>query len=158
MISLIWAMDKNHLIGKGNELPWHYSEDLKYFKKTTLNKSVLMGDKTFESILFYLKKPFPNRKNIVASLEDFSYPGVESVRDLKKYLSEYDEEELFVAGGKTIYNLALPFADRLYVTIINKSHDGDVYFPKVNFDEFNLLSKRIGENEDLIFYVYERKM
>lgn len=157
MISLIWAMDKDHLIGNGNELPWRYSEDLKYFKKTTLHKKVLMGDRTFESILFYLKKPFPNRESIVASLEEFDYPGVECVKDLEKYLSEYDGEELFVAGGKTIYNIALPYADRLYVTIINKSHEGDVYFPEIDFDEFKLVSEVSGENKDLTFYVYERK-
>lgn len=157
MISLIWAMDKNNLIGKGNELPWRYSEDLKYFKKTTLNKQVLMGDKTFESILFYLKKPFPNRKSIVASLNEFSYPDVDWVKDIDEYLSTYQGEELFVAGGKTIYELALPYADRLYVTIINKAHEGDVYFPKVNFDDFQLLSKTEGENKDLTFFVYERK-
>jgi dihydrofolate reductase len=157
MISLIWAMDKNNLIGKGNELPWRYSEDLKYFKKTTLHKQVLMGDKTFESILFYLKKPFPNRKSIVASLEEFSYDGVDWVKDLDDYLSQYEGDELFVAGGSTIYNLALPYADRLYVTIINKEHEGDVYFPTVDFDQFNLVSETKGDNPDLTFYVYERK-
>jgi dihydrofolate reductase len=153
MISLIFATDKNHLIGIDNDLPWHYSKDLKYFKKTTLNKTVLMGLMTFRSITDRLGHPLPNRKHIVASLEEFSYPNVKVIDDLISFLKEDHEEEIFVIGGKTIYELALPYADRMYITHIKKEHTGNVYL-KFSLDGFKLISEI--DTEDLIFAIYER--
>lgn len=155
MISLIFAMDKNNLIGKGNDLPWHYSEDLKYFKRVTLNKPVLMGENTFYSIFNRLKKPLPNRINIVATLNrDFKKEDVIVVNDLISFLKDKREEEIFVIGGKQIYDLALPYADRLYITHINAEYDGDVYFQNIDYSKYKILkSTEIGE---LMFNVYER--
>lgn len=157
MISLIFAIDKNNLIGKGNDLPWHYPQDLKYFKEKTLNKKVLMGENTFYSIFSRINKPLPKRENIVATLnKDFHYDGVKVVYDLIDYLkNNNDLEEIFIIGGKTIYSIALPYADRLYITHINKEYDGDVYFPKIDYDKYNkIFSKIDGELE---FAIYERK-
>ena len=154
MISLIFATDPNHLIGKDNLLPWNYPEDLKYFKKTTLNKTVLMGLATFHSIVSINGKPLPKRKLVVASLEEFSYPGVLVIDDLIKYLKEPHEEEIFVIGGKTIYELALPYADRLYITHIKEEHEGNVYLD-FSLENYELISK--DEREALVFAVYERK-
>lgn len=154
MISLIFATDPNHLIGRDNDLPWNYSEDLKYFKKTTLNKTVLMGLMTFHSITDRLGHPLPNRKHIVASLEPFSYPDVLVIDDLFAFLKEKHEEEIFVIGGKTIYELALPYANRLYITHIKKEHEGNVYL-NFNLDGFTLISEDV--REDLVFAIYERK-
>lgn len=154
MISLIFATDPNHLIGIDNDLPWHYPEDLKYFKKTTLNKTVLMGLNTFQSILSRIHKPLPNRKHIVASFDSFSYPGVVAITDLIAFLKEEHEEEIFVIGGKTIYELAFPYADKLYITHIKKAHVGNVYLD-FNLDNFQETSKK--ETDDLIFATYERK-
>ncbi|HPJ23797.1 MAG TPA: dihydrofolate reductase [Bacillota bacterium] len=154
MISLIFATDPNHLIGKGNALPWSYSEDLKYFKKTTLNKTVLMGLNTFHSILDMNGKPLPNRKIIVASLDDFSYPEVTVIKDLVGFLKEPHSEEIFVIGGKTIYEIAFPYANRLYITHIKKAHEGDVYL-NFNLDGFELVSSE--DRPDLTFNIYERK-
>ncbi|MBI9009535.1 MAG: dihydrofolate reductase [Tenericutes bacterium] len=154
MISLIFATDPNHLIGRDNDLPWHYAEDLKYFKKTTLNKTVLMGLMTFHSITDRLGHPLPNRKHIVASLEPFSYPDVLVIDDLFAFLKEDHKEEIFVIGGKTIYELALPYANRLYITHILKEHEGNVYL-NFNLDNFVLISEQV--REDLVFAIYERK-
>ena len=119
MISLIWAMDKNNLIGIDNDLSWHYSEDLKYFKEKTTDKKVIMGENTFYSILNRIGKPLPHRKNIVATLDtNFKRDDVEVTYDLIKFLKDNQdtEEEIFVIGGKQIYALSLPYAKRLYIT------------------------------------------
>lgn len=153
MISLIFATDPNHLIGKDNLLPWNYPEDLKYFKRTTVNKTVLMGLETFHSIISISGKPLPKRKLVVASLEEFSYPGVLVIDDLIKYLKEPHEEEIFIIGGKTIYELALPYADRLYITHIKKEHEGNVYLD-FSLDDFKLISE--DEHSEFSFAIYER--
>ncbi len=154
MISIIFATDPNHLIGKDNDLPWNYSEDLKYFKEKTLNKTVLMGEATFYSILDKLGKPLPKRNIIVASLEEFSYPKVKVINDLIGFLKQDHEEEIFIIGGKTIYELAFPYADRLYITHIKKVHEGNVYL-NFNLDNFNLISEQ--QFPELSFCIYERK-
>jgi len=154
MISMIFAMDPTGLIGKNNDLPWNYPEDLQYFKYITLNKTVLMGVTTFESIVSRLNKPLPNRKSIVASLTEFSYPGVQVISDLEAFLKEKHDEEIFVIGGKTIYEIALPYADKLYITHIKKVYEGDTYLD-IDLSDFTLVKS--DDNEDLTFAVYERK-
>ena len=146
----------NNLIGKDNDLPWNYPEDLKYFKNKTMNKTVLMGKTTFYSIYDRIGKPLPKRKNVVATSDvNFKYDGIEVVNDLVGFLKEEHEEEIFVIGGRQIYNIALPYADRLYITHINKEYDGDVFFPEIDFGKYNLISSE--KNGDLDFCVYERK-
>ncbi len=153
MISLIFAVDKNNLIGKDNNLPWHYKEDLQYFKNTTSHKTVLMGRKTFESIISRLKKPLPNRLNIVATRRDFSYEGVEVVKDLEQFLKQPHKEEIFVIGGKMIYDVAFKYADRLYITHIDKAYDGDTYL-EYDLKNFKLIKET--KSDDLRFCIYER--
>ncbi|MDT8337455.1 MAG: dihydrofolate reductase [Candidatus Izemoplasmatales bacterium] len=153
MISMIFAMDPTGLIGKNNDLPWNYPEDLQYFKYITLNKTVLMGVITFESIVSRLNKPLPNRKSIVASLDNFSYPGVEVISDLISFLKAPHKEEIFVIGGKTVYELALPYADKLYITHIKKVFEGDTYLD-IDLSNFKLV--KADDNEELTFSVYER--
>jgi dihydrofolate reductase len=151
---MIFAMDPTGLIGKNNDLPWNYPEDLQYFKYITLNKTVLMGVTTFESIVSRLNKPLPNRKSIVASLTEFSYPGVQVISDLEAFLKEKHDEEIFVIGGKTIYEIALPYADKLYITHIKKVYEGDTYLD-IDLSDFTLVKS--DDNQDLTFAVYERK-
>jgi dihydrofolate reductase len=99
MVSLIVAIGKNNLIGIGNELPWHYKEDMNYFKETTMNKKVIMGEATFKSILGYIKKPLPGRTSIIATLSDYKYPGIETTNDIITYLKNFPkEEEIFIIG------------------------------------------------------------
>lgn len=156
MINLIVAIGKNNLIGKGNSLPWYYPEDLKYFRQTTLNKTVLMGENTFYSIIARNNKPLPKRKNIVATLnKDFSYDGVEVVHDVVEFVKENHDEDIFIIGGMQIYKLTLPYADRLYITHINKEYDGDVYFPSIDYSNYKVISENVVSSE-LTFKVYEK--
>lgn len=155
MISMIFAIDPTGLIGKDNDLPWNYPEDLQYFKYVTLNKTVLMGVTTFESIVSRLNKPLPNRKSIVASLNDYSYPGVEVINDLESFLKTPHEEEIFVIGGKTIYEIAFPYADRLYITHIKKVYEGDTYLD-LDLSDFHLVKS--DDNKELTFSIYERNV
>lgn len=155
MINLIVALDQNNLIGKDNDLPWHYKEDLKYFKETTMNQTVLMGKKTFYSIVSRTGKLLPNRKMIVATLDkSFSYEGVEVVNDLIDFLKNI-KEDIFVIGGSQIYKLSLPYVDRLYITHVNKEYEGNVYFPPIDWNKYKKISQR--DSGELSFCVYERK-
>jgi len=156
MISLIVAIGKNNLIGRGNELPWHYKEDMTYFKNITMNHTVVMGEATFKSILGYIKKPLPGRTSVIATLSDYTYPGVETTNDIESYLRNYPkDQELFIIGGKIIYDLTLPLADRLYITHIDKEYDGDVYFKDIDYSLYDIV-KETSHNE-LRWVVYERR-
>jgi dihydrofolate reductase len=149
-------MDKNQLIGKNNELPWHYKEDLKYFRACIKDHPVLLGDNTYLSILGYRNgKKFPDSKHYVATIKDVDFEDCTMVRDVIAFLEEPHDEEIFVIGGATIYKLALPYADRLYITHIDKEYEGDAYFPHIDFDQFNKVSERVSG--ELTFAVYERK-
>lgn len=155
MISIIVAIGKNNVIGKGNDLPWHFKEDLKYFKETTLNKTVLMGRNTFNSILSRNNQPLPNRKNIVVTKDiNFNYKNVEVIQDLVSFLEVKHDEEIFIIGGSQVYKTSLIYADRLYITHVNEEFEGDAYFPKIDFSKYELIKKR--DSGVLSFCVYEK--
>ena len=156
MINLIVAIGKNNVIGKGNKLPWHYKEDLQYFKDTTLHHTVIMGEETFKSILSYLDKPLPNRRSVIATLSGYQYPGVESTNDIISYLKSFPkDQEIFIIGGKIIYDITLDIADRLYITHIDKEFDGDVFFKEIDFSNYTKIKENI--RGELNFSVYERR-
>lgn len=154
MLSLIVAVDDNFLIGNNNQLPWYEPEDLKYFKKVTLNHAVLMGYNTYLSIVDRIGKALPKRKNYVLTYEKSLEGGGIVVEDLEQLISQYNNEELFIIGGKMIYESMLDRVDRLYLTRVAGSHEGNVYFPTINFDLFKLISSE--KNNNLTFEVYER--
>lgn len=156
MVSLIVAIGKNNVIGLDNKLPWHYKEDMEYFKNTTMDKKVIMGEQTFKSILSYIHKPLPRRTSVIATLTDYTYEGVEVTNDIISYLKEFPkEEEIFIIGGKIIYDLTLDLADRLYITHVNKEYEGNVYFKEIDYSKYRKIESRISG--DLEFAVYERK-
>ena len=158
MISLIWAMDKNWLVGKDNKLPWHFKEDLIYYKSKTNGQTVLMGDKSYYSLKGYYKdKPLPYGKIFVASLDNLDLEDATVIGDVISFLTNFPKDEtLWVVGGATIYKFALPFADQLYITHVDGEYEGDAWFPKFDLEnEFNLVSSNISNN--LNFCVYERK-
>ncbi len=159
MFSLIVAIANNNVIGLDNKMPWHYPNDLKYFKETTLNHKVVMGYNTYMSILDYLKKPFSNRQNIILSFESFEsdFDNVFVYDNLESLIEKYknSEEEVFVAGGMTIYEQMLEHCERLYITHINKTYPGDAFFPTIDFSKFTKTSSKI--DGELEFCVYERK-
>ena len=155
MISLIVAFDKNRLIGANNKLPWHFKEDLQYFKEVTTGHDILMGRLTFESILSYRKKPLPNRHHYVATkTANYDFDDVTTVADIDAFIKSYPvEKELFIIGGANIYNQMLPMVDRLYITHIKQTYEGDAWFPDVNLDEW--VGTKKGETNDLCFMIYE---
>ncbi|HHY96558.1 dihydrofolate reductase [Acholeplasma equifetale] len=155
MIRLIWAMDSNWLIGKDNILPWHFKEDLVYFKEKTKNQTVLMGDLTYQSLKGYYKdKPFPYGKIYVANLVDKVYSDAICVKDVVSFVKNL-KEDIWVIGGKSIYQLTLPYADELYITHVLGIYEGNVYFPSFKLSDYKLKEKTMSNQ--LIFAVYQRK-
>lgn len=154
MIKLIWAMDENWLVGKDNLLPWRIKEDLKYFQSMTKNKTVLMGNETYLSMKGYYKnKKFPFKKVYVANLEKKTYEDATVVNDVNRFLKDF-KEELFVLGGPTIYKLSLPYANKLYITFVLNTHEGNIYFPKFDLTQFKIIKYKTQNK--LIFTEYER--
>jgi dihydrofolate reductase len=140
IISLIAAMAENGVIGKNNQLPWHLPEDLKHFKKCTLGKPIIMGRHTFESIN---SKPLTGRHNIIMS-RDLAYlaPGCTVVHSIPEALKVVGEvEEVMVIGGSKIFELFLPLASRLYLTIVHELYTGDSYFPHVDWSQWKTVSE-----------------
>lgn len=138
-LSMIVAMDDNQLIGNNNALPWHLPADLGYFKKVTTGKTVLMGRKTHESI----GRPLPNRRNVIVSRNaNFEAQGCEVVSSIDAALElAKDDDEVMVMGGASFYEQMLPSVDRLYITYIEGSYEGDAYFPEFNKEAFKQISR-----------------
>ncbi|HEY4479467.1 MAG TPA: dihydrofolate reductase [Candidatus Paceibacterota bacterium] len=164
MISIIAAVSKNGVIGKDNDLPWNLPNDRKYFADTTRGKPVIMGRKTFESIVARIGKPLPGRRNIIITRNtDYKPSGTEIVHSLKDAVSLVKaESEAFIIGGAEIYKDAIPFADRIYLTQVETEIEGDAYFPDVTIDKWDLKravsNKKDAKNEhDYTFLIYERK-
>lgn len=133
MISLIVAMAADRVIGMENAMPWHLPADLAWFKKNTLNKPVIMGRRTFESI----GRPLPDRMNIVISSKDGEGDGVIWVTSVEEALhAAGDVEEIMVIGGGRVYEQLLPQASRLYLTHIDAEVEGDTSFPDYEPDEW----------------------
>ncbi|WP_367025296.1 dihydrofolate reductase [Methylococcus sp. ANG] len=127
-ISIIVAMAQNRVIGANNAMPWHLSADLKRFRALTLGKPILMGRKTHESI----GRPLPGRQNIVLTRSvDFSAPGCTVVHDLGELAAVCaGAAELMVIGGSAVYQVLLPQAKKLYLTLIHHDYAGDTFFPE----------------------------
>lgn len=135
MISIIAAVAENGVIGGKNSLLWHIREDLQHFKALTTGHPVVMGRKTFES----LGRPLPARRNIVVSRQQLAIAGCETVHSLDEALALFGpDEEIFIIGGAQIYAEALPLADRLHLTRIEHSYEGDTRFPDWNPAEWRL--------------------
>jgi dihydrofolate reductase len=153
-LSIIVAVAENGVIGRDNAMPWHIPDDLKYFKRITSGKIVVMGRKTFESIGVAL----PNRSNVVLTRnEDWSADGVTVVHSLHQALDmahdlgrqdPHDDTpttpEVMIIGGADIFALALPLADRLYLTRVQGAPPGDTYFPPYDSSEWQEVSSTPG--------------
>lgn len=153
-------MDKNWLIGKENKLPWRYKEDLQYFKEKTHNKTVLMGENTFLSLrdVYYKNRSLPFSKIYVATRNEKTiYENVMMINDIASFLKNI-EEDIWVIGGATTYEIALPYADELYITWILEEYEGDCYFKKFPLEEdFKLITNKEGKTPELNFSVYRRQ-
>lgn len=159
IISLVFAIDLNGVIGLKGELPWHLPDDLRHFKAITLGKPIIMGRKTHESI----GRPLPGRLNIVLSRNgSYMAPGCDVVQSIQEALTAASEsDEIMVIGGSRIFEHFLPLADRMYVTLIDAAFEGDVYFPEIEWNAWREVSREtIEKNEtrpfDYHHVVYER--
>lgn len=153
-LAIIVAHDPNLVIGKDGDLPWHYSEDLKYFKRTTMGYPMLMGRGVFESLK---EKPLPGRENIVLS-RTHNYEQVPTFSSIDAALSYLEDEEIvFCIGGGEIYKQILPKTDKLFVTEIHSPYEGDTYFPEYRAEIGSTWREIKREDQpDLSFVVYER--
>ena len=161
-LSIIAAVAKNRAIGKGGDLIWHISNDLKHFKEITTGGCVLMGYNTYASLPG--KKALPKRRNIILSSRIAAAPeGFEVASSIPQALELLkDVPEVFVIGGGVIYEQFLPVADRLYLTRIDKRYEADTFFPIVNFDDWELTELKVIDDDPQIdceyrFETWERK-
>ena len=156
IISLIVATDSKGGIGKNNKIPWHIPEDIKRFKDLTLGHPVIMGRKTFESILTYLKKPLPGRTNIVVTRNlDFTYDGVIVCKTIDEALgkaSKLDKNEIFIGGGEQIFNAVVNRADRLYLTEVEGDFGADTFFKHA--DKFKKVISKEEKNYKEIKFTF----
>lgn len=132
--SIIAAVAKNNCIGLKNKIPWNIPEDFQYFKKTTMGKTCLMGQATFESIIGYLGKPLPGRKTIVLTNDkNFKAPeGVRVVYSLDEAWEKLKDEDVFICGGASVYAQTINRVNEIYITQVNQSYDGDAFFPVID--------------------------
>jgi dihydrofolate reductase len=152
VLSIIVAMSENRVIGRDGALPWHLPADLKRFKQLTMGHAIVMGRKTYESIA----RPLPGRRSIVLSRNvDYRPVGVDVVANLQEALKQTDDQqEVFVIGGSSLYRMALPVADRIYLTEVATKLEGDVLFPEFDRNEWQLvdsLPAEIDEKSSLSF-------
>ena len=157
MISMISSVGKNRELGKNNGLIWHFKEDMKFFKDTTMGHTVVMGLNTYRS----LPGDLPGRHIIVVSFDPVD--NVEYVNSIEPIIEKYkdSEEEIFICGGASIYKQFLPYADKLYLTEIDASDsEADTFFPEFDKEEWNktLLEHNNQKNIDFNMYLYERKV
>ena len=162
MISLIVAASENNAIGKGNAMLWHLPEDLKFFKNTTWGMPVIMGRKTFEAV----GKPLPGRTNIIVTsnsswqVEDTI--TTTSIEDAIKVANETNAKEIFITGGGEIYKQTLPIADKVYLTRVHTTIDGDAFFPEMDINTWEIVfEKHVKADEknkfDMTFQTWKRK-
>lgn len=162
ILSLIVARDQGGVIGKEGRLPWHLPRDLAHFKKLTMGKPIIMGRLTYESI----GRPLPGRMSIVISgrrtlrIEGVSVVG--SLEDALALARESGAEEAFVIGGARVYREALPVADKVYLTEVHARHEGDVFFPALRSEDWELEDEEeVAADErnphPLVFKVFRRR-
>ncbi|MEM7618359.1 MAG: dihydrofolate reductase [Pseudomonadota bacterium] len=156
-ISMIVAAAENNVIGKDNKMPWHIPEDFKYFKANTLGKPCIMGRKTFESIYDMLGKALPDRPSIVISRSGFEHDEATSATSIPEAIEKAKElatDEVMIIGGATIYEQALEQADRIYLTRVHQSPEGDAFFPELDENDWKEISR--DDHNGFSFLVFER--
>lgn len=146
IVSLVAAVADNGIIGRGGGLPWRLPNDLRFFKLLTLGHTVIMGRKTWDEI----GKPLPNRRNIVVTRDKTrEFPGAERAPYLGSALAlATAEDEVFVIGGGEIYRQALPMADRLYLTHVHATVEGDTRFPEWDAAHWTIVSEERHEADE----------
>eukprot|EP00026_Physarum_polycephalum_P014815 Phypoly_transcript_15374.p1 GENE.Phypoly_transcript_15374~~Phypoly_transcript_15374.p1 ORF type:complete len:168 (+),score=18.63 Phypoly_transcript_15374:308-811(+) len=166
ILSLVVAASQNNVIGRGGQLPWRLPAELAHFRNVTTNHHILMGRKTWDSIP---KKPLPNRVSIVLTSQDSI--GMEESESLKlvksldqgiDFAKHSGETELMIIGGEGVFKQALPLCNKMYFTRVHANVEGDVFFPEIEWDQWQLLSSqrhtKDSDNEhDFSIEIYQRK-
>ena len=158
-VSLIVAVANNGVIGKDNDLIWHLPKDMGFFKETTLGHHVIMGRKNFESIPERFR-PLPNRTNVIITRNsDYKAEGCVVVNSVKQGLEvakENGDKEPFIIGGGQIYKLALEnnLVDKIYLTKVHHTFDGDTFFPELN-NEWKEVNKTVNKADEKHAYDYD---
>lgn len=152
-VCVVVALSRNgRAIGNQGKLLWHIKDDLQHFKQLTLGHPVIMGRKTFESILQYIGGPLPDRANIVVTRDKtYTHEGVLVYHGIEEALEkahELDSEEVHIGGGADMYAQALPFVDRLYLTLVDDEPEADTFFPDYS-DFTNVIEKELREQNGL---------
>jgi dihydrofolate reductase len=151
MISIIVAMSKNRVIGKDNKMPWHLPADLKHFKSVTMNKPMIMGRKTFESI----GRALPGRRNLVITRQDITFDGCEMFGSLDAAFDAVaDAPEVVVIGGAYVFEQIMSRVSRMYLTYIDLETDGDTFFPVWDEHEWQQVSCEQHAADDVNPYDY----
>ena len=152
---MIAAVAENNALGKDNELVWHLPNDFKRFKSLTTGHHIIMGRKTFESF----PKPLPNRTHVVITRQiNYNPEGCIVVDSMEKAIALCPENEAsFIIGGGEIYNLGLPFTDKLEITRVHHSFDADAYFPSIDAEEWKEIQSEFNQKDDkhLFDYTYQ---
>ena len=158
MLNLIVAVAHHNVIGMAGKMPWHLPAELAYFKRITMGHPIVMGRKTFDSI----GRPLPGRRNIVVTANQaWRRDGVEVAGSIEAALSMVEGSSAFVIGGATLYATALPMADRVYLTAIDATLEGDTFFPDLTPEKWREVSRERREKDDknaynVDFVVFER--
>ncbi|MBT4088256.1 MAG: dihydrofolate reductase [Deltaproteobacteria bacterium] len=167
-IAVIVAVAQNGVIGRKNDIPWRLSEDFQHFKELTLGCPCIMGDITYES-LPEKSRPLPGRENIVLTFDKTYHPDGTTIfydfEDAIDYVRKTEIEIAYITGGSTVYKLGMEVADIFELTRIHKDIEGDIVYPDINWDEWELVKqedhqgtdKISGETLDFSYLTYHRK-
>lgn len=154
MITLIAAMTEDRVIGNGNDIPWHIPEDFAHFKRSTLDHPIIMGRVTWDSLP---RRPLPRRDNIVVSRSPMNEQGMFHFSDVQEALdfASGRADEVFVIGGQTLYEQTIGLSDRLLLTHVKNTYEGDRYFP--SFDKDDWVIDLVEDHELFKIVDYRRK-
>ncbi len=162
IISAIVAVAKNGVIGANNDIPWRLPADLRYFKRVTMGHHVVMGRKCYDSI----GRALPKRTNVIITRNPYYLASncliTHSVDEALQLAADNGEEEVFIIGGAQIYAMSLPYWDRLYYTEVDIEPEGDIFFPEMDWSEWDLQSEKAHEADEknahnYVFKVFEKK-
>ncbi len=175
-LTLIVAVSENNVIGFKNKIPWRIKEDMQRFKELTLNHPVIMGRKTYESIPLKFR-PLPERKNIVLSRDlnskaktgnfCINLPGsqinedIYIARNIEEALELAENKDSYIIGGEKIYESFLPLVNKIELTKVHNSYEGDAFFPEINWGEWEIINKERKVNNEGInfsFLTYKKKL
>jgi dihydrofolate reductase len=158
ILSAIAALSKNRVIGRNNDLPWRLPDDMKFFMETTKGHHVIMGRKNYDSLKDKFK-PLPNRTNIIITRQkDLHAPGCIVLHDIQSAIAlaeKNGETECFIIGGSEIYNLAMPFTTRLYLTEIDAHIEGDTHFPAIDKNQWKEKARRHHPKDERHAYAFD---